>query len=116
MTCDRARIYGFRALGGFVCGEDVGYREETRIGRPKRGGVAFAEVGFKRARRAFSVFAQAACAVLPLWVEDDPVSGVFTEPESWRFGFAARHGVPFFRMAEGVVKSLPATRTVASPP
>src|SRR6185295_12822050 len=48
---------------------------------------------------------------------DDPGSLVFSEPESWRLGFAARHdGLTNLRMARGVVRSLPATLAISRTP
>jgi hypothetical protein len=113
---DVAGILGVRILRRFVGGDNVGYCERARIGRPDGWGVSFCKVFLERFRRAVSVFAAAACADLPFSIEDDPGVGVFAVPKAGRLGFTARHGVTIFLIARGVVKSLPATRATSSLP
>lgn len=74
-------------------------------------------MSFERLRCAISIVAAATCADLSSSIEDDPDAIVFSEPETGRLGFTARHvGLTSFRMARGVVKSFPATRAISSAP
>jgi hypothetical protein len=121
MLRECARIFGFGPLQSLIEREHVGNGEGMRVGCPDGGCVQRADVFFERFRSAVSVVAAAACADLPSLsarpIEDDPASFVFSEPESWRLGFAARHeGITNLRIARGVVRFLPATLAISRVP
>ena len=116
----RPRSLVFLVLGafGYLVGcEDVSYCEDASVCCADCGCVPSADVGFERLRSAVNVVAAATCADLPATVEDDPGFIVLSKPESWWLSFAARHdGFTSFRMARGVVKSLPATLAISRIP
>ena len=121
MVCEFSRILRCRSFQRLIKSQNVGYREDAGIGRPNCGCVSRTDVFFERVRSPISVIAAAACADLPslsaCLIEDDPAPFVFSEPESRRLGFAARHnGFTNLRMARGVVRSLPATLAISRVP
>ncbi len=121
MVCEFPGVLRPGSFQRLIKGQDIRYREDTRVGRPNCERVARADVFFQRLRCSISVIAAAACADLPSLsarlIEDDPASFVFSQPESRRFGFAARHdGLTILRMARGVVRSFPATLAISRVP
>jgi hypothetical protein len=114
---DRFLSQTLKAFRYLVGCEDVGYCEDARVSCADCSCVPSADVGFERFRSAVNVVAAATCADLPATVEDDPGFIVFSKPESWWLGFAARHdGLTNLRMARGVVRSLPATLAISRVP